>query len=307
MALVLPDDWVWDLWIADTGSEFHIFYLKAPRSLGDPEFRHANATVGHAVSDDLVEWRVLPDALAPGSAGSWDDRAIWTGSVIEVDGVWHMLYTGTSIGEGGLVQRIGLATSVDLSTWTKDGQNPLIEADARWYEKLGAGDWYEEAWRDPWVFSSGGRYHVLVTARSNRGPSPGRGVIGHAVSDDLRRWEVLPPLSEAVGFGHLEVPQVVEADGQHVLVFSCEERKSPESMAHRPEGTPGDATYVVRADSPLGPFDISRAERALPPALYSGRLVQNREGRWVWLAFANVGEDGRFAGEISDPIPLGAI
>ena len=31
--------------------------------------RHHNATIGHAVSGDLRDWRVLPDALHPGAAG----------------------------------------------------------------------------------------------------------------------------------------------------------------------------------------------------------------------------------------------
>ena len=48
MALRLSDKWVWDSWIADTGREFHLFYLQAPRSLGDQLERHWHATVGHA-------------------------------------------------------------------------------------------------------------------------------------------------------------------------------------------------------------------------------------------------------------------
>jgi beta-fructofuranosidase len=39
-------------------------------------------------------------------------------------------------------------------------------------------------------------------------------------------------------------------------------------------------------------------------ALYSGRLVQDRSGAWVMLAFHNVDEEGRFVGEITDPIPV---
>ena len=47
-----------------------------------------------------------------------------------------MFYTGTSSAEGGLVQRIGLATSSDLITWTKHPDNPVMVADSRWYEGL---------------------------------------------------------------------------------------------------------------------------------------------------------------------------
>ena len=51
--LKLADCWVWDSWIADTGSEFHLFFLQAPRSLDEQIERHWNATLGHAVSTDL--------------------------------------------------------------------------------------------------------------------------------------------------------------------------------------------------------------------------------------------------------------
>ena len=67
----------------------------------------------------MRRWRVLPDALRPGPSGSWDDLATWTGSVIEHDGRWHMLYTGISRSERGLIQRIGLAVSEDLTHSTK--------------------------------------------------------------------------------------------------------------------------------------------------------------------------------------------
>jgi hypothetical protein len=102
MALRLPDKWVWDFWLVRDGMDYHAFYLQAPRSLGDPELRHLNASVGHAVSKDLRHWRVLPDALSAGPAGAWDDRAVWTGCVFREKGRWHMFYTGVSV-EGDAV------------------------------------------------------------------------------------------------------------------------------------------------------------------------------------------------------------
>ncbi len=53
MALRLPEHWLWDFWFAQDGDDVHLFHLQAPRSLGDPALRHANATIGHAVSRDL--------------------------------------------------------------------------------------------------------------------------------------------------------------------------------------------------------------------------------------------------------------
>lgn len=138
MTLTLEDKWVWDLWLAPekVDGNWHIFFLQAPRSLIDPHARHANATVGHATSPDLINWNYIGTALEPSELGAWDDRAIWTGSIIKSKtGLWHMFYTGTNKSkENGFVQRIGVATSPDLITWTKK-EGFVTEADARWYER----------------------------------------------------------------------------------------------------------------------------------------------------------------------------
>lgn len=97
--LSYADRWVWDFWFARDGDEYHVFYLQAPKALGDPEARHRNATIGHALSRDLRTWAPLPDALGPGPPGTWDDLATWTGSVIGHDGRWWMCYTGISTRE----------------------------------------------------------------------------------------------------------------------------------------------------------------------------------------------------------------
>jgi beta-fructofuranosidase len=130
--LRLSDRWIWDFWLARDGEAYHAFYLQAPHSLGDPELRHLNASVGHAVSGDLRGWRVLADALHPGRPGAWDERAVWTGCVIRHEGHWHMLYTGVRTDEKGPIeQRVDLATSTDLMSWRKHPDNPVIEADPR--------------------------------------------------------------------------------------------------------------------------------------------------------------------------------
>ncbi len=187
--LTLPDAWAWDFWLADDGERFHLFYLNAPRDLGDPELRHRAAGVGHAVSTDLRTWELLPEALTAGEPGGPDDLAIWTGCVVRPgpDDPWHMFYTGTTDVGGELVQSTCLATSPDLGTWTREPGNPVLRADPRWYEVLGE-SWPGEHWRDPWVYRDpgGDGWHMLVTARARTGPDDDRGVVGAAWSPDLR-------------------------------------------------------------------------------------------------------------------------
>jgi beta-fructofuranosidase len=295
---------LWDFWLARDAETHHLFFLQAPRSIRDPALRHVNATIGHAISTDLTSWTVVEDALASGPAGSWDEVATWTGSVVPHDGRWYMFYTGAQRRGSTNVQRVGAAISDDLMHWSKV-PGPLFSADSRWYETLADGDWFEEAWRDPWVFEGDdGRWHALVTARVPEGAVDGRGVIGHAMSDDLRTWEVAPPLSRPGEFGHLEVPQVAEVAGGWRLVFSCDARRVSRSRRLRLGDPAGDTTYLAAAEGPLGPFDLTTARPALPPDLYSGRITHRADGTAVWLAFRHLDGAGRFVGELTDPIEL---
>jgi beta-fructofuranosidase len=303
----LPSSWVWDFWFADDGEQFHLFFLKASRALHDPDLRHWRATVGHAVSTDLRHWTEVADAIVPSDGPAFDDLATWTGSVLRApDDTWRMFYTGVDRANGGLVQRIGAATSPDLHTWHRIADAPVVEPDPRWYERLTDTDaeWPDEAWRDPWVFAdpSGDGWHMLVTARANEGEPRERGVVGHARSHDLSTWTVQPPLSKPDGgFGQLEVLQVADVEGRSVLLFSC---MGPQLSDSRLADNGAGGIWAVNIDDPTGPFDISTAYRLHDESLYVGRLIQERDGRSVLLAFHNLGPDGVFGGEITDPIPV---
>jgi len=303
VALTLPDDWVWDLWIADTGVDYHLFYLTAPRRLM-PDDRHRGARIGHAVSTDLTTWTYIGEALAPEEGPAFDDLATWTGSTVQDDsGLWHTFYTGLSRAEDGMVQRIGVATSRDLRTWAKSGRDPVVVSDGRWYHQWSPGG-EPEAWRDPWVVRDpdGAGWHMIITATARHGHPSDRGVLGHAWSPDLVDWEVRPPLSDpGSGFGQLEVPQVCVIDGRQVLLFNC--LGSHLSDHRRAAATPG-GVWALPAERLLGPHMVSRATRLTDESLYVAKLVQRRDGEWVVLAFVNEDEDGQFVGAITDPIPV---
>lgn len=307
MTFELDDHWVWDFWFADDGDTFHLFYLHAPKSLGDPQRRHRNARIGHATSADLVSWEDLGPVLTPGAPSAFDATATWTGSVVQgPDGRWHLFYTGSRFLDADThanIESIGVATSHDLHTWTKvDG--PILSADGPWYERLGDGSWPEEAWRDPWVFAdpSGDGWHMLITARVSTGPDSDRGVVGHAVSDDLETWRLAPPLSRpGAGFEHLEVLQPIETPAGWSLLFSCDSTMLTGTRS-QPRGTGG--IWLAPAVGPVGPFSPEEARLIADQRLYSGRVVTDRSGEQMLLAFVNEDEEGRFVGTISDPIPL---
>ncbi len=299
--LQLRDSWVWDSWFAFDGERHHAFYLRASRALGDPNRRHRHPFIGHAVSTDLKNWEVVSDAIAIGDAPAWDSWTTWTGSVTrDDDGLWWMFFTGTSREDGGDVQRVGAATSKDLMVWTKIEANPLTEADPEFYEKLDYDLWHDEAWRDPWVFRHEGTWHMIVTARGLEGSRHGRGVAGHAVSEDLKTWKVLPPLTECEsGFGQMEVIQISEIEGIPTMLWCCGPNElSPEMREKYPSG----GMFSTTGPSMLGPFNPNEAVWFPHETLYAARAVQH-EGSWYMIGFI-AGPDKDFGGYLCDPIPL---
>jgi beta-fructofuranosidase len=279
VALRLDGHWVWDFWVARDGDDVHVFYLQAPRSLGDPELRHTNATIGHAVSRDLLTWEVLPDALGPGAPGAFDDLATWTGSVLRADGSWRMYYSGISRAEDGQVQRIGSAVSDDLVTWERE--DLLLEADPRWYDR--------EHWRDPWVEwdAERARWDMFICATSG-----GRGIVAHAHSPDLRDWTTGPPLSPPTQHVQLEVPQLLRANRDWRMLFS--------------DVFAGSGIHYLAAAERLGPY--SAESRDLFPDAparrhYAARVLEHG-GERLLFAWLMDDEQGAFVGELSDPMPL---
>lgn len=300
MGLRLDDRWLWDFWVVTDGDHAHVFYLQAPRTPEDPERRHWNVSIGHAVSSDLRTWTVLDDALAPGEPGAWDDFTTWTGSVVWAGDRWVMFYTGTNRAEDGLVQRVGSVESTDLVTWHRTRDHSLTEVDPAIYETLDRTIWHDQAWRDPWVHQrSDGTWMMMVTARVKDGPGATRGVIGTATSDDLESWQVGPPLTEPGHFGHMEIPQLERLDDRWILAFS-----SPARATGEEEVGPLDqaGTHYLVGDSPDGPFpwDTHRHLVGADGRHYGAKLVHH-DGRWQCLAWLANDDDGSFLGELSDP------
>jgi beta-fructofuranosidase len=312
MALCLEDKWVWDFWFAVEGRDYHIFYLQASRALANADMRHWNVSIGHAVSRDLHQWQILPDALHPSEPNikpeAFDTHTTWTGSIIQHDSLWYMFYTGGKRSENGLIQRVGLATSRDLIVWDKYPNNPLIEADPRWYETLNVSKWRDESWRDPFVFRlNDGMYHALICARANDGPADGRGVIAHAQSANLLDWEVLPPVMTPGDFSQMEVPQVCEIGGRYYLLF-CTSKADFSAARLTRTGQPAvTGTHYLVADQPLGPYHYLTDEFLAGDTLgsyYAGKLIPDATGQWLFVAFRNLTENSSFAGEIIDPLAV---
>ncbi len=305
-----PGYYLWDFWLIYETPDYHLFHLQAPRGLPDPELRHNAATIGHAVSHNLRDWRDKGEVLRPGKPGDWDDLSVWTGSVVKKGSLYYMLYTGRSHQDQGAVQRIGLARSDDLYHWEKYAHNPVMEADPRYYEKFGASDYFWESWRDPYiVFDAANRcYYAFITARESRRELDERGCIGLAKSSDLLNWEILPPVCRPGKFCEMEVPQSFEQGRRRYLLFSTDPFWYAASYREQIDFEPWWGDHYLIADSLLGEYRmvgdgvLSRANAHA----YASRIINGPDGAPVLLSWLSrlPGRD-EFAGVLSKPRPIG--
>ena len=298
------DRYAWDFWLAHHAGVWHLFHLQAPRAL-HPDDRHWQASVGHATSADLRCWESQPTALEAGPPGSWDDTAIWTGSVHRYDGDrWLMAYTGITREGNHVVERIGLAWSNDLCSWRKDPANPVLESDPRWYERPGGSSW-QHGWRDPFIVRTADGWAMLVSARV-LGTAPERaGAVALATSPDARMWTVQPPIRGTGGhFAEVEVPQLLAAGGRQHLIFSARSN-GPWPVGDGRRTGPKTGTFQLLGGEPFGPYTE-------PPSLidgdrrgsrYGGRIISHPAGDLEYMAFLDGGSDS-FVGAISEPVPV---
>jgi beta-fructofuranosidase len=309
--LKLDDHFVWDSWYVRDGDRWHAFYLKAPKSIGDPELRHWNVSVGHSVSGDLVNWDHLGTCFRPAEGPAWDDYTTWTGSVVRDEaGLWHFFYTGASRSEDALYQRIGHATSTDLHAWERVGDGlclDLVGPAARHYEaEFETSVWHDRAMRDPWVMRDpGGEGWLMVfTCRAAGVAEPNAGgAIGLANSPDLHYWTLEPPIFTG-GYGQLEVPQVFEHSGRWFCLFCTAAEHFSAEQARATPGGPVTGSHYLVGDGPRGPWRIAEGflDGALPCRRYAARIVDTG-GRLRLLGFADR-PDGTFEGHIMDPEPV---
>ncbi len=310
MAFEIPGRYVWDFWFTWHEETIHLFFLTAPKTSDHADLRHPHAQIGHATSQDLINWNYQGIVLKPSDPPCWDDGTTWTGSVVRrPDGKWMMFYTGTMLAENRKYQRIGAAVSKDLFVWVKLGKGPLLEIDPEIYEAYDTSRWHDQAFRDPWVYQdpAGCGWRMIFTAREKSGLPGGGGVIGQATSPDLLVWKVEKPLFRIGYYGEMEVPQLFELNGWWFCLFSNAARHMEPSYLATGKTGAVTGTHYIRSRSPSGPFELVEDSFFGGDSVgrfYGGRFLRTRAGTPVFLAFLNHRDDGSFVGAISDPMPI---
>ncbi|NWF71290.1 MAG: hypothetical protein HXY40_19590 [Chloroflexi bacterium] len=278
---------LWDTWLFPAQDQFHLFYLQ--RDQRDI----ACTVVGHAVSDDLVHWREVKDALAVGKRGAWDDGSLMTGMTLQHTDSRYYLFYGAMDDDG--VQRIGTAISDDLIKWHKHANNPLIVPAAPYETNPRAAPNDETAWRDPCIIrdSASGDYLAYFCARVPGGSHSGGGAIAVSRSRDLLHWEVLPPAFVSDNYVCLEVPDVFFLDGRWYMLFSTGHSFGAYYETADPHISNG--TFYLVSDNPLSgwhaPADnILVGSRAGRLDAYVGRSMEYN-GTRLFYHHMVLGED----------------
>lgn len=196
--------------------QYHLFYQYNPYK---PV--HDRIHWGHAVSNDLVYWQGLPEALEP-TPGGPDADGCWSGCAVNDNGIPRIFYTGV------FPQVVCTAISTDgLHTWEKYEHNPVIPGPPAEISTEPSPDF-----RDPYVWQDGDKWYMVIGTKYQD--------IGGAIllysSDDLGHWTYEGPLlvgdknkTTPLRSGAMwECPNFLQVGDHHVLIFSVAEEMESE-------------------------------------------------------------------------------
>lgn len=237
-----PGEYVTDFCIIRRDGLYHLFHIRGERWTWPVGYREID--LGHAISADLRIWTPQEPVLPVGPPGSWDEAGNWAPDIIEVEGAYYLYYTGSDRRNN---QKIGLATSTDLYTWTKHPANPLVEP-GPWSDRTVG---HDVACRDAMVYADleGGRYLMYYTATM----ADGRGCIALAGSQDLVNWQDMGPtyIEEDRTYNRCESAYLVPHDDRYYLFYSA--KGGPKSKGFSPDAFDHfDIVYLISDDPARG-------------------------------------------------------
>ncbi|MCH7550035.1 MAG: family 43 glycosylhydrolase, partial [Candidatus Krumholzibacteriota bacterium] len=121
------DDIADHAWVRDNIGIYHLFFQN--EGLG------SGSDIEHYTSVNLQSLDYVGVALAR-NPGAWDADNLWAPDIVQNGGMYYMFYTGVEGSGPTALQRIGIATSTDLMSWTRLGVNycPGTSGDGCVYE-----------------------------------------------------------------------------------------------------------------------------------------------------------------------------
>ena len=208
----------WDMWFAKDADIYHMFFLEAPKYLGNQV--HGNSMVGHATSKDLLHWHYEGPVLAPVNQ-SWNNQSIATGSVCKHGDQWYMLFSGWSSDENK--SGLGLASSRDLSSWKKFEDGPVVKIKKVFESEYQGKNYKWIAHRDPYIYPDkmDGWYYAIACARIQNVPIETSGALAMIRSRDMLSWEPYKIISFPGFLEWMETPQLWRHGDKWYIYFGA--------------------------------------------------------------------------------------
>jgi predicted GH43/DUF377 family glycosyl hydrolase len=142
------------------GGVFKLWYHGGGYFIGGSGTRYGAARVGYATSSDGRTWtkHAGNPVLDIGASGAFDDQQVAEPRVRKLGTSYRMYYTGANVSSGR--KSLGMATSADGITWTKDSRNPILDSN-RWGNFWGGAFFFENGIWHLWhgVDTGSGRIH----------------------------------------------------------------------------------------------------------------------------------------------------
>jgi len=237
--------------------EYHLLYLQIkPGQLG---FDWAQI-----ITRDFRSYRYTGVAIPSGGKEDSIDRDIFTGSVIEKDGVLYAFYTGHNhefAKQNKSDQVILRARSVDGVRWTKEPGFRLTPEGNPHYRMPGA-------CRDPFLFWNPERKEYGMVFCATPVPA-GIGGLAYAGSEDLEHWRLEEPLSASGRFPGYECPDLFRRGDRWYLLFSTY------------GNNPGWATRYMTAPSLQGPWESPVDDFLDGGSLYAAKSASDGQRRFL--------------------------
>lgn len=161
------------------GNTLHLFYNRGYIGYDWPE-RNVDV-IGHAVTENLADWKILPPAITIEVNGA-EEHGVWSPAVIKRGGIYYMLYTGVN---KNIAQATCLATSSDMMHWQKYENNPV-------YVPGDWSPWRADIWsdnRDVMVMEENGVYYLYFCVLKYMEDGTLHNAIGVASSQDMIHWK----------------------------------------------------------------------------------------------------------------------
>ncbi|NYI04736.1 glycoside hydrolase family 32 protein [Allostreptomyces psammosilenae] len=254
---------------------YHVFFQYNPRSAA-----HADMHWGHFRSRDLLDWELLPIALAPTPRGE-DADGVWSGNAVDLGDELRAFYSA---------KRADRWYQPVTSAVSHDGGLTFTKRDGLLIPEPPAGT---TMFRDPYVWRDGERWRMLVGAAL----ADGRGAALHYTSDDLEEWTYTGPFLA-------RPPEPLPDGGDTEEGWECSQyahfgdgRGAVLLSAWDPvDGALRTAAYPGREDAE-GRFHAG-APQLLDhgPDFYAPALLPAPDGRWLMWAWSWEARDAAYVG-----------